>query len=297
MEKWLDKQREGEWGALQEHTDILKNLFRGKISTETAAKEVFESVKSKTTPSDAAYRFSQLVLDTASEFQATQEPIVALLRDIHEVNLAPNKVLDDFNMYLREQLDSLEGRRYFSEPESEDQLETSAGSSGAVTPGDRWVNFNVFYANLAFHAAFASDGAIFGFFRLRDLLEYSSETREQKRHEMLKAAPFKKAPPISMEKLTEYDIKAAVCWVSSVLYDTQNSLFGDYWARGLAVQTDFWTAEPGLSKGRWQLWKERLERIAERDDFHLHRSVKEAAADAAAAIGAFGEEVTSAAQG
>lgn len=285
MDRWLDKQREGEWGALEEYTEILKNLFRGKISTDTAAKEVVESVMSKIKPPDAAYQFSQLVLDAATEFQATQEPIVALLRDIHAVNSTPNKVLVDLNMYLREKLDSLEARRCFSEPESEDKLETSAGSQ-AVTPGDRWVNYNGFYANLVSHAGFASDGAVFGFFCLRDLLEYNSDTREHKRHAMLKSTPFK-APPISMERLMEYDVMAAVSWVSPALYDMQNTVFGDVWARGIAVKTDLWSGEPGLSKGRWQLWKERLERIAERDD--LRESVTETAANAAAKIGAFGE--------
>lgn len=296
MDEWLDKQREGEWGALQEHTEILKSLFRGKISTDTAAKEVVQSVNGKTKPSDAAYQFSQLVLNAATDFQATQEPIVALLRDIHQVDSTPNEVLADFNMYLREILDSLEAERYFSEPESEHKLETSAGSQ-AVTPGDRWVNYNGFYASLVFQAGFASIGAVFGFFRLRDLLEYNSDTHEQRRQAMIKPTPMRPftGPPISKEKQLEYDVMAAVSWVSPALYDMQNTDFGHGWARGIAVPTDLWSGEPGLSKGRWQLWKECLKRIAERDD--LRESVREAAANAAAAIEAFGEGSKSAAQG
>ena len=286
MEKWLDEQREGEWGALKEHTDILKNLIREKVSAETAAKELVESVMSKETPSDAAYRFAQLVLKAAAEFQATQEPIVALLKDIRKINHTPNKALVDFNIYLRDQLDSLHERRYFSESESGHGLETSPGL-GPVTPGDRWVNYNAFFANLVLQAGFAPDGAVFGFFCLRDILEYSSETLEQKRNAVLESTTFK-APPIPKEKLIEYDIMASVRWVSSALYNTQNADFGDLWARGIAVKTDFWTGEPGLSEGRWQLWKERFEHMAERDD--LHQSVNEATAEAAAAIGAFGKD-------
>lgn len=290
MDEWLDKQREGEWGALQEHTEILKSLFRGKISTDTAAKEVVQSVKNSTKPTDADYQFTQLVLDAAAEFQATQKPIIALLRDIHQVDSTPNEVMVSFNMYLREKRDALEGERYFSEPESGHRLETSAGPQAVVTPGDRWVNYNGFWARLSFHAGLTFfKGAVFGFFCLRELLEYNSDTREQKYQVEIKPVPMRpfRGPPISMEKLIEYDVMAAVPWVSPALYDMKNSDFGDGWQRGFAVKTDLWSGEPGLSKGRWQLWKEGLERIAERDD--LGESVREAAANAAAAIGAFGE--------
>ena len=288
MEKWLEKQRQGEWGALRTHTDILLRLIQDQLSAETAAKQLVESVMSAEKPADDAYRFCQLVLNAAAEFAATHEPITALLQQIRNIPSStsnPNKALFEFNMYLRDKLDSLHERRYFKEPE-----ETSPGSASGsgTTPSDRWINYNAFFAHLVLSAGFAPDGSVFGFFRLRDILEYHRSTLEQKRKAVLDSTTYK-AAPIPAPQLIECDLLAALRWVTPALYATSNRVFGPLWVRGIAVPTELWTGgeeQPGLSEGRWRLWKDRLEHFAESED--LRPEVKKAVVEGAKAIEGFG---------
>jgi hypothetical protein len=282
MKNWLDKKRQGEWGALQEHTEILKSLSQGDVLAETAAKKLMESITTAKKPSGSVYRFCELLLSAAAErgFDEIAKSFMELLEEIRKIPPTPNRIFGDINMYIRGKWDSLYEKRYFSEPEDE---RSSKIASEIITPGEKWVNFNRFLACLV-RRTIVSEEAIFGFFCLRDILEYSFDTLDREFNAVLKPTTFK-SKPITMEKLLGCDVKAAVCWVSQAMFDTDNRAFGKSWTRGIETKTDMWNGEPGMSIERWRLWKERFELISERED--LHPNVRKSASEAANMIASF----------
>lgn len=153
--------------------------------------------------------------------------------------------------------------------------------------------FNRFWACLVVRRSIVSEGAVFGFFCLRNVLEYNFDTVERKFNAVLKSTTFKDITSIPIKKLLEYDVEAAVRWLSQAMFDTENSAFGKHWARAIAVETDLWSGEqPGLSIERWRLWKERLDLIAERED--LDPSMRKSAGEAARMIVSFDSDVLNA---
>jgi hypothetical protein len=87
MEEWLDNQTHGEEGALPEHTDLRKRLIQDKVSPETAAKEIVESITRKKNLSEVAHRFIQLVSNAVAESENVLEAILNLLMKIR--NMVP----------------------------------------------------------------------------------------------------------------------------------------------------------------------------------------------------------------
>lgn len=59
-----------------------------------------------------------------------------------------------------------------------------------------------------------------------------------------------------------YDAEAVAQWIIFAgprLHVLSNDFFGEGWQGGFATRTDLWDGEPGVSSGRWDLWRSQLE--------------------------------------
>jgi predicted nucleic-acid-binding protein len=103
MKNWLDQQKQEESSAWQEHTDILKSLIQGDLSTKTAAKKVMKSITTAKKPSISTYHFFELVLNAVAERWRDEiaKSIIELLEEIRKIPPPPNRNFADINMYIR----------------------------------------------------------------------------------------------------------------------------------------------------------------------------------------------------
>ena len=146
----------------------------------------------------------------------------------------------------RENYDGISGLRYLWKPEDK---------QATVTPGDRWVNYNVFTVKLA-TSGYDDGYFMFGFFCLRETLETKRESREAEFEKHIRPT-FLERSAIDANELLNYDLTAAAQWViigASHMYRLENSVFGESLQRGIAVHTDLWDGNPGFSLGRWRCW-------------------------------------------
>ncbi|KAI4644794.1 uncharacterized protein J4E78_009613 [Alternaria triticimaculans] len=243
--------------AFQESTKILSDYLSSTTDTPpaTTASAIVTSVNASSKPADTGFEVTNLLLDTVAQFSTSHDPIIALLPAIRAIPPTPNPVYYHLESMHRENYDGISGLRYLWKPEDK---------QATTTPGDRWVNYNVFTAKLA-TSGYDNGYFMFGFFCLRDTLEKERESREDEVEKHIRPFSLERSA-IGADDVLNYDLIAAADWVvtgASHMYRLGNSIFVEGLERGIAVKTDFWNGEPGLSSGRWRLWQSRFEYFAE----------------------------------
>lgn len=270
MDLWFNNKARAD-----ENARILADFISSDSSPASAAEAILSSVRTSPKPEDKGFAVLTLLQETAAEFPEPHDAIIRLLFAIREIPPKPNPVYYYVHSMHRENLDNLSGLRYRWKPEDK---------QARTTPGDRWVNYNVFTAKLA-SSGFEDGYFIFGFFCLRETLETTQQSRESEFEKHLWPASLKH-PEFNADELMKYDLMAAARWVligGPDMYRLGNTLFGETWKRGLAVKTDLWDGEPGLSQGRWLLWQSRFNHIA--DQSYIPEEVRAMSKEASAAIG------------
>ena len=266
--------------ARQKCNRILADLVSNDTSPASAAEAILDSVgMSSSKPEDEGFDVVRLLLETVAEFSESHDAIIKLLFAIRDIPPSPNPVYNYLASIHREDYDGLSGLRYLWNPEDK-QAPTP------TTPGDRWVSYNVFTVKLA-KSGFDNGYFIFGFFCLRQTLETSRQSRELDFDKHLRPTSSKHSA-INAEELMSYDLVVAAKWVlvgGLDMYRRGNTVFGEGWERGLAVKTDLWDGEPGLSRGRWLLWQSRFDHFA--DQPHVREEVGALSKEASIAIGEF----------
>ncbi|KAF2827942.1 hypothetical protein CC86DRAFT_369131 [Ophiobolus disseminans] len=280
MDQWFSQKASAGDSALKESTKILHEFISHNTSPATAAEAILHSVSKASEPSDAAFEFQTLLLDTVAEFSEPHDAIIKLLFAIRDIPPSPNPITRSFASMHREHLDALSGGRYPWKPEDK---------QAPTTPGDRWVNYNVFTAKLA-QSGFDDKLFIFGFFCLRDALERNQQSRESELEKRVRPTSLKRSA-VTAKELVSFDVLAAARWVliaGTEIYKLGNAAFEEGWERGLAVRTDLWDGEPGLSRGRWLLWRGRFDDFA--DQTYVREDVRTLAKEASGAISKFSTE-------
>ncbi|RYN23765.1 hypothetical protein AA0112_g9226 [Alternaria arborescens] len=266
--------------ARQKCSRILADLVSNDTSPASAAEAILDSVRmSSSKPEDEGFDVVRLLLETVAEFSESHDAIIKLLFAIRDIPPSPNPVYNYLASIHREDYDGLSGLRYLWNPEDK-QAPTP------TTSGDRWVSYNVFTVKLA-ESGFDNGYFIFGFFCLRQTLETSRQSRELDFDKHIRLTLFKH-PAINAEELMSYDLMAAAKWVlvgGLDMYRRGKTGFGKGWERGLAVKTDLWDGEPGLSRGRWLLWQSRFDHFADRP--YVREEVGALSKEASIAIGEF----------
>ena len=118
----------------------------------------------------------------------------------------------------------------------------------------------------------------------------NQQSREAEFEKHLRPTSLKHSA-INAEELLSYDLTAAARWVligGPEMYSLGNGPFGKGWERGLAIKTDLWDGEPGLSRGRWLLWQSRFDYIA--DQTYVREEVRALLREASAVIQRFTTE-------
>lgn len=279
MDQWFSQKASAGDTAFQQCTKILSDYLSGDTESPAAstASAIVTSVNASSKPKDSGFEVTNLLLDTAAQFPSSHSPIIALLPAIRAIPPPPNPVYYHLESMHRENYDGISGLRYLWKPEDKE---------AATTPGDRWVNYNVFTVKLA-TSGFDDAYFIFGFFCLRETLETNRQLREAEFEKHIRPS-FLERSAIDAEELLNYDLTAAAKWViigASYMYRLGNSVFGEGLQRGIAVKTDFWNGErePGLSWGRWLLWQSKFEHFAEEPC--VKEEVRVLCKEAVAAIG------------
>jgi hypothetical protein len=270
--------------ARQKCSSILADLGSNDTSPASAAEAILNSVRtSSSKPEDEGFDVVRLLLETVAEFSESHDAIIKLLFAIRDIPPSPNPVYTYLASIHREDYDGLSGLRYLWKPEDK---QAPTPTPTPTTPGDRWVNYNVLTVKLA-KSGFDNGYFIFGFFCLRQTLETSRQSRELEFDKHLRPTSFKHSA-IDAEELMSYDLMAAAKWVlvgGLDMYRRGNTVFGKGWERGLAVKTDLWDGEPGLSRGRWLLWQSRFDHFADRP--YVREEVRALSKEASIFIGRF----------
>ena len=275
MDPWFNQKAGAGGNVFQERTRILADFVSGNTSLASAAEAILNSVRTSPKPEDMGFEVLMLLLDTVAELSGPHDAIIKLLFAIRDIPPKPNPVYYYVHSMHRENFDNLSGLRYRWKPEDK---------QAPTTPGDRWVNYNVITVKLA-RSGFEDGYFIFGFFCLRETLETTRQSRESEFEKHLWPTSLKH-PEFDAEELMSYDLVAAARWVligGPDMYRLGNTVFGESWKRGLAVKTDLWNGEPGLSRGRWLLWQSRFDHLA--DQSHISEEVRAMSKEASTAIG------------
>ena len=125
---------------------------------------------------------------------------------------------------------------------------------GAITPPQKWINFNAFSALLT-AANLGGVALAWALFTLRDALEVQPETPKSR----IEA-------PTHGKRVYVYsiDITAAAQWLihaAKTIFHADNGMIDDHWKSALADETELWKGEFGFSRGRWDLWKAQLQAV------------------------------------
>jgi hypothetical protein len=263
LDQWLECERVGRWGALEQHTRVLKTSLQDQIRPLDAAKELVDTASLSSDPSDTAYRLWNLLFHAAASLPAYIDHIVQLTLAIRRVpsnRESPNK--PTYTLWSHWQ----DVHSYYYtwrtlRPSSPDSL----------TGAEQWINFTIFSAKLVHHGdemAMRQIG-ISGFFDLRDALETTLETCTR---------DLPKNAIVTAKQSLENDVLAAAQWVifaDSKFLHVHNDFFGDAWTRGWSKKTDLWDGEPGFSQARWRFWTGRFDELATEEE--TSEAVKEAA--------------------
>jgi hypothetical protein len=263
LDQWLECEGVGRWGALEQHTRVLKTSLQDQIRPLDAAKELVDTASLSSDPSDTAYRLWNLLFHAAASLPAYIDHIVQLTLAIRRVpsnRESPNK--PTYTLWSHWQ----DVHSYYYtwrtlRPSSPDSL----------TGAEQWINFTIFSAKLVHHGdemAMRQIG-ISGFFDLRDALETTLETRTR---------DLPKNAIVTAKQSLENDVLAAAQWVifaDSKFLHVHNDFFGDAWTRGWSKKTDLWDGEPGFSQARWRFWTGRFDELATEEE--TSEAVKEAA--------------------
>ncbi|KAF5853664.1 hypothetical protein GGP41_006449 [Bipolaris sorokiniana] len=277
MDRWFSQKANAGGNSFQECTRILAEFVSNDAPPAPAAEAILSSVRTSSKHEDAGFEVLMLLLDTVAEFSEPHDVIVKLLFAIRDIPPSPNPVYYYLASMHRENLDDLSGKRYLWKPEDK---------QAPITPGDRWVNYNAFSVKLA-KSGFDDKYFIFGFFCLRETLERIRQSLELDFEKNLRPSSLKYSA-INTEEVISYDLAAAARWVLTGgpdMYRLGNSMFEKGWERGLAVKTDLWDREPGLSRGRWLLWQGRFGHFA--DQSYIREEVRTLSKEASTAIGKF----------
>ena len=257
MDQWFSQKASAGDTAFKECTKILSDYLSSNTKTSAAstASAIVTSVQASSKPADTGFEVTNLLLDIAAQFSTSHDPIIALLPAIRAIPPTPNPVYYHLESMHRENYDGISGLRYLWKPEDK---------QASITPGDRWVNYNVFTVRLA-TSGYDDKYFIFGFFCLRETLETSQQSRETEFEKHIRPT-FLERSAIDADELLNYDLTAAAKWVIIGVFDMSrldNSVFGKDLERGIAMNTDFWDGNPGFSLGRWRLWWGRFKYFAE----------------------------------
>jgi hypothetical protein len=258
LDQWLDREGVGRWGALEQHTQVLKALLQGLVSPSDAAKELVDTASSSSDPSDTAYRLWNLLFHAAASLPAYIDQIVQLALAIRRVPPSPESP-NKLTYTLWSHWQGVHSFYYTWRT-------LRPSSPNSLTGAEQWINFTNFSAKLVQHGdemAMRQIG-ISGFFDLRDALETKPETRTRN---------LPTNAIVTAKQLLETDTVTAAQWVIYAGFkflDVHNDFFGEAWTKGLSKKTDLWDGGLGFSRGRWKAW-------AERFDEHQTEAAKEAA--------------------
>jgi hypothetical protein len=275
MDQWFSQKARSGGRAFQGCTKTLSEFISHDTSPKSTASAILDTIRASSKPEDVGFEVVNLILDTVADFATSHDPIINLIFAIRDIPPTPNPVYYYFASMHRENYDNISGLRYRWKLEDK---------HAPITPGDRWVNYNVFTVKLA-TSGFDDWYFIFGFFCLREALERDRKEREAEFEQHTRPSSLQ-VSAIDAEELLNYDLMAAARWVITGgchMYRLGNSVFRDGLKKGTAVTTDFWTGEPGLSWGRWWLWSGRFEHFSEQ--VYVKEEVRVLCKEAVAAIG------------
>lgn len=275
MNQWFSQKASAGGNSFQECTRILADFVSSDTSPASAAEAILSSVRASSKLEDVGFEVLMLLLDTVAEFSESHDVIIKLVFAIRDIPPSPNPVYCYLASMHRENHDGLSGKRY---------LWKSEDKQAPINPGDRWVNYNVFSVQLA-KSGFDVRYFIFGFFCLRETLETNRQSRKLDFEKHLCPSSLRHSA-INTEELISYDLAAAARWVLTGgpdMYRLGNAAFEEGWKRCLAVKTDLWYGEPGLSRERWLLWQGRFDHFA--DQSYIREEVRVLSREASTAIG------------
>lgn len=247
LDQWLEHEGVESWGALEQHSQVLKKLIHNQTSPQDAAKELVDIASLSSDPSDTAYRFWNLLFYAAASLPAYIDHIVQITLAIRRIPPSPERP-NTLSYTLWSHWQDTHSYYYTW------RTLRASSSTDNLTGAQRWINFTAFSARLVQHGdemAMLQIG-INGFFDIRDALETTLETR---------ARYLPKNAIVTPEQSLENDTVAAAQWViyaGSKLLHLHNDFFGNAWNKGLSKKTDFWDGEPGFSQARWKFWAARL---------------------------------------
>jgi hypothetical protein len=267
LDQWLEHEGVERWGALEQHSQVLKKLIHNQTSPQDAAKELVDTASLSPDPSDTAYRFWNLLLHAAASLPAYIDHLVQLILAIRRVPPSPERP-NTLSYTLWSHWQDTHSYYYTW------RTLRASSSPANLTGAQQWINFTTFSARLVQHGdemAMQQIG-ITGFFDLRDALETTVGTR---------AMNLPTNTLVTPEQSLEEDAVTAAQWVTSAgskLLHLHNDFVGNVWYKGLSKNTDLWDGEPGFSQARWKFWADRF------DERAIDTDVSEAAREAASLI-------------
>ncbi|KAI9787272.1 MAG: hypothetical protein M1816_007686 [Peltula sp. TS41687] len=230
------------FGNFQAQGNALSGLLSGTTPVPAAAERFASSELAK---KDAKRRVWKLFFDTAADFPEKHSVLVEFylaLQDMArhrsgEKGLAARDFIGSFETHWRAAHDMFWLKR-----------------NGE---GIKWVTFNAFSARLL-GARSNMVLIMYGFMTLRNLLETIRPHN---------AAGLRETPDSLKHcyEPIEEDISLYLCaatqWIlhsGRTIYEAENSMVPEAWARRLTERTDYWNYRSGFSKERWNIWKLQL---------------------------------------
>jgi hypothetical protein len=249
LDQWLEHEGVQRWGALEQHSQVLKKLIQNQTSPQDAAKELVDTASLSPDPSDTAYRLWNLLFHAAASLPACIDHSVQLTLAIRRVPPSPESP-NTLSYTLWSHWQDTHSYYYTW------RTLRASSSPDNVTGAQRWINFTALSAVLVQHGdemAMQQIG-INGFFDIRDALETIVETR---------AMNLPTNTIVTPEQSLEIDTVAAAQWViyaGTKLLHLDNDFFGNARNKGLSKKTDLWEGEPGFSQARWKFWADRFDK-------------------------------------
>ncbi|MCJ1283422.1 hypothetical protein MMC26_002751 [Xylographa opegraphella] len=229
-EEWFEARKHEQYVEDTEAAS-LQALLSWIISAEEASKRIIMPGPSKSeTANLKQWRLWTLVFDATEELPETHPILVNLVREIRKRAEVQFKYGSDTIDWTN--------TRNFDENWRDTHDSLHAWREKSPEASQKWINFSAFSARVATAKLTALD-TVWGFFAIREALEVEGQSQQ----------------------LLNTDVCAATQWIlyaGKAIYMTKNSDMS-YW--NIGEKTALWRGEPGFSRQRWALWKERFHRV------------------------------------
>ncbi|KAJ5473174.1 Protein of unknown function DUF3632 [Penicillium sp. IBT 31633x] len=258
-ESWFEmKAKDRDYRSARPHTEVVRQLLINTVDPTTAATKL---ISLDYTNGDTPWALWNLVYEAAADFDSSHSSLLALLGEFQKADShipgskaedKPSEWLACFGSMWRDKWDILSPHAL------------SGWTMSTSQTARRWNNINAFSAKLLATTSFSRGAKLraFGLASLRRCLETDPNTFKVQRK-----------PPWYRMDLTEMlaaDVCAAAQWpihAGGLLWEDTRLEEPELIRRLLPGQTELWKGEQGLTKERWQLWKERFMFMAKYEDF------------------------------